>query len=153
MTVTESKYRPHTVCRDAQHWQSIQDKVQNELEQQPKRRGGAGGERSMPGRVGLVIDPQLMMLTILTIVPSACSSFNREHHRRSTSQLNRLSLCHPNQRDGDGPTALVLFISVQVRHDDRIVSPAHYRRASIPEPSYAMVQTVVIHVMTPYKRI
>lgn len=137
--------------RDAHYWQSIQDNVQYELEQQLKRRGGAYGDAPALAVVGVADIPALMMLgqSIGDRSKRLLFSFNREHHLRWPNQsAEPPEFLFTPPIDGDGPLALVLSISAQVppRDVESVLPGARIAELSIPEPSYAMVQNRrVIH--------
>lgn len=137
--------------RDAHYWQSIQDSVQHELEQQLKRRGGAYGDAPTLAVVGLADIPALMMLgqSLGDRSKRLLFSFNREHQLRWPNQsAEPPEFLFTPPADGDGPLALVLSISAQVplRDVEEALPCARIAELSIPEPSYAMVQNRrVIH--------
>lgn len=137
--------------RDEHYWQSIQDNVQHELEQQLKRRGGAYGDAPTLAVVGLADIPALIMLGQVLGDRSKrlLFSFSREHHLRWPDQAAEPPefLFTPPAEEA-GPLALVLSISahVPIRDVKEALPGARIAELSIPEPSYAMVQNRrVIH--------
>ncbi|MBX8473176.1 SAVED domain-containing protein [Pseudomonas cichorii] len=137
--------------RDAHYWQSIQDNVQHELEQQLKRRGGVYGDAPTLAVVGVADIPALIMLgqSLGDRSKRLLFSFNREHQLRWPDQSAEPPEFVFNQpADGEGPLALVLSISAQVptRDVEDALHGARIAELTIPVPSYAMVQNRrVIH--------
>nr|WP_178113972.1 SAVED domain-containing protein [Pseudomonas sp. SST3] len=137
--------------RDAHYWQSIQDNIQHELEQQLKRRGGAYGDAPALAVVGVADIPALIMLgqSLGDRSKRLLFSFNREHQLRwpdQSAEPPRFLFTPP--ADGEGPLALVLSISAQVptRDVEEALPSARIAELTIPVPSYAMVQNRrVIH--------
>lgn len=137
--------------RDAHYWQSIQDNVQHELEQQLKRRGGAYGDAPALAVVGLADIPALIMLgqSLGDRSKRLLFSFNREHQLRwpdQSAEPPEFMFTPPS--NGEGPLALVLSISAQVPARDvtEALPGARIAELTIPVPSYAMVQNRrVIH--------
>lgn len=137
--------------RDAHYWQSIQDNIQHELEQQLKRRGGAYGDSPTLAVVGVADIPALIMLgqSLGDRSKRLLFSFNREHQLRWPDQsAEPPEFVFTPPVDGEGPLALVLSISAQVpaRDVEEALPGARIAELSIPVPSYAMVQNRrVIH--------
>lgn len=137
--------------RDEHYWQSIQDNVQHELEQQLKRRGGAYGDAPTLAVVGLADIPALIMLGQVLGDRSKrlLFSFSREHHLRWPNQAAEPpEFLFTPPAEGAGPLALVLSVSahVPIRDVKEALPGARIAELSIPEPSYAMVQNRrVIH--------
>ncbi|WP_409312044.1 SAVED domain-containing protein [Pseudomonas putida] len=137
--------------RDAHYWQSIQDNIQHELEQQLKRRGGSYGDVPALAVVGVADIPALIMLgqSLGDRSKRLLFSFNREHQLRWPDQsAEPPEFAFTPPADGDGPLALVLSISAQVptRDVEDALPGARIAELTIPVPSYAMVQNRrVIH--------
>ncbi|HHW2831515.1 SAVED domain-containing protein [Pseudomonas aeruginosa] len=137
--------------RDAHYWQSIQDNIQHELEQQLKRRGGVYGDAPTLAVVGVADIPALIMLgqSLGDRSKRLLFSFNREHQLRWPDQsAEPPDFVFTQPEDGEGPLALVLSISAQVptRDVEDALPGARIAELTIPMPSYAMVQNRrVIH--------
>ncbi len=137
--------------RDAHYWQSIQDNIQHELEQQLKRRGGVYGDAPTLAVVGVADIPALIMLgqSLGDRSKRLLFSFNREHQLRwPDHSAEPPDFVFTQPEDGEGPLALVLSISAQVptRDVEDALPGARIAELTIPMPSYAMVQNRrVIH--------